>query len=478
MKKKLLAGLLCLAMTASMFGCGKQETNAGNAVTPNQDTTQTNEVITNGNDGNEGNDVSATINAAERTMQSMILSIDYSEEAVLPSPENVYLFAGKLTLPIKLEDLHEYQCSSSEHVNGDEGPLKTHTLAAELEEKKDWKLSRDLMTLLYDKSYTSVADEGGLYLPSFNLGKTEESITVADCVEKNIWYLDQSMLCPQILGMTEDEQRERSAELGIEDTEEFCLKELINLFGNPNYLAFGMDSPADKEIQGLLYPDRNDTNFHTTFAYIGWIFEDYKLLLFVNESVTVTSEGEYKNYPSSASFTYFADGYNDFGNYTGKNVVSEFKVARQAELGDMTYYQRQERKLDAVDAPETEGTSETESTQAEETTSDVEQEELIDPDLDFSEEANDNYFYVTDCFQIVDNFYLSGEAIKGELHVGDEVYVQFSDGRVVSGQVTYMQIYRESVEVVNTGESAGVVISGITREDSDFLRPSVIITKQ
>ena len=85
---------------------------------------------------------------------------------------------------------------------------------------------------------------------------------------------------------------------------------------------------------------------------------------------------------------------------------------------------------------------------------------------------------VADCFQIVDNFYLSGEAIKGELHVGDEVYVQFSDGRVVSGQVTYMQIYRESVEVVNTGESAGVVISGITREDSDFLRPSVIITKQ
>ena len=36
-------------------------------------------------------------------------------------------------------------------------------------------------------------------------------------------------------------------------------------------------------------------------------------------------------------------------------------------------------------------------------------------------------------------------------------------------------MYHDPVNVVKEGEQAGIEISGVTRADSDFLRPSIII---
>ena len=127
------------------------------------------------------------------------------------------------------------------------------------------------------------------------------------------------------------------------------------------------------------------------------------------------------------SLFYIPSGYGDFSEKYGENQLTEFLQKRQEMFGELPLYERQEEKFEAVE----------ETKEATATKSDAESENI--PELDFSEEANACYVYVDDCFQIGDHFNLNGEVKKGELHLDDEVYLQFSDGRVVSGKIIWLQ---------------------------------------
>lgn len=182
MKKRFLAGALCLAMAASLFGCGKKEAESAQAPS-NQEPETTEDIVSSSSD-------------QERAQKHMLFTIDYSEEAVLEAPENAYLYADKLTLPIGYEDLLDYQTSSHEHVNGDEGPLKTYSIADFLEEEGEYEISYETLTNLYDKSYTSLEDEGGVYMPSLYIGKDDVTMTQNELMKQGIWYLDSRLDFP------------------------------------------------------------------------------------------------------------------------------------------------------------------------------------------------------------------------------------------------------------------------------------------
>ena len=452
MKKRFLAGALCLAMAASLFGCGKKE--AENTQTPsNQDPVTTEEIVSSSSD-------------QERAQKHMLFTIDYSEEAVLEAPENAYLYADKLTLPIGYEDLLDYQTSSHEHVNGDEGPLKTYSIADFLEEEGEYEISYETLTNLYDKSYTSLEDEGGVYMPSLYIGKDDVTMTQNELMKQGIWYLDSRLDFPDTLGVDEDTVKTEMDMYSIESKEEYFLKKLINRFGNPNFLNItSFDHTVEDEMDSLIHPTGNDGTFAMSYIKIGWIFEEFSLIVFTSDITNVHSEGEYTAYMNEPSLFYIPSGYGDFSEKYGENQLTEFLQKRQEMFGELPLYERQEEKFEAVAGTETEETTATQS--------DAESENI--PELDFSEEANACYVYVDYCFQIGEHFNLNGEVKKGELHLDDEVYLQFSDGRVVSGKIIWLQQYREPIDVVKEGEQAGIEVSGVTRDDSDFLRPSVII---
>lgn len=452
MKKRFLTGALCLAMTASLFGCGKKETENTQAPS-SQDPVTTEEIISSSSD-------------QERAQKHMLFTIDYSEEAVLEAPEHAYLYADKLTLPIGYEDLLDYQTSSHEHVNGDEGPLKTYSIADFLEEEGEYEISYETLTNLYDKSYTSLEDEGGVYMPSLYIGKDDVTMTQNELMKQGIWYLDSRLDFPDTLGVDEDTVKTEMDMYSIESKEEYFLKKLINRFGNPNFLNItSSDHTVEEEMDSLIHPTGNDGTFAISFIKFGWIFEEFSLIVFTSDITNVHSEGEYTAYMNEPSLFYIPSGYGDFSEKYGENQLTEFLQKRQEMFGELPLYERQEEKFEAVAGTETEETTASQS--------DAESENI--PELDFSEEANACYVYVDDCFQIGDHFNLNGEVKKGELHLDDEVYLQFSDGRVVSGKIIWLQQYREPIDVVKEGEQAGIEVSGVTRDDSDFLRPSVII---
>ena len=452
MKKRLLTCTLCLAMAASLFGCGKKEEES--TKTPsNQEPATTEEIVSSSSD-------------QERAQKHMLFTIDYSEDAVLKAPENAYLYEDKLTLPICYEDLLDYQTRSHEHVNGDEGPLKTYSFADFLEEEGEYEISYSDLTNLYDKSYTSVADEGGVYMPSLYIGKDDVTMTKKELLKQGIWSLDTRLDFPNTFGIDEDTAKTEMDKYSIEKEAEYYLKKLINRFGNPNYLHITtFDHTVEAEMDSLIHPTGNDGTFASSFITFGWIFDEYSLIVYTSDITNINSTGEYRAYMDEPSLVYIPSGYGDISVTYGENQLTEFLQKRQEMFGALPLYERAEEKLEAVEGTETEETTATQS--------DAKSEDL--PELDFSEEANACYVYVTDCFQIGDHFNLSGEVKKGELHLDDEVYLQFSDGRVVSGKIIWIQMYHDPVNVVKEGEQAGIEISGVTRADSDFLRPSIII---
>ena len=177
MKKGIFWGTVSMAMMLALAGCGDEKQNVNTSDKTNAGQTESSEDI----QSETGN-----ADAESRFEDSLVLTLDYTDEDVLPAPDNAYLFSDKLTLPIKFDDLLDYQVSSHEHVDGDDSPLATYKLSDQLEEDT-YEVDGSELIVLCDKSYTSVADEGGIHMPSLRIGKDGEKNTLKGYVNDGKW---------------------------------------------------------------------------------------------------------------------------------------------------------------------------------------------------------------------------------------------------------------------------------------------------
>lgn len=468
--KRIIACTLCTSMAFAMVGCGGGDSDKSSSSTDSA----TNESTTTSAISEDSviEETSSSSSAAERMEQSVLMSLDYSEESVLTAPENAYLFADKLTLPIKFDALLDYQVTSSEHVNGDEGPLKTHKLSDELAEAT-WEYSNPDLQNLYDKSYTSLEDEGGLYLPSLYIGRDDKKMTMADFGNAGLWYLSQGIgFSPDALGVTRDDMLALKNERGIEKDNDFCILELVNRFGNPNYISF-YSKDSNEVIDGVINTEKEDSGIAITLVNIGWIFKDYKIFVYSSFCASANSDGSYNSYIDELTLTYYPAEYGDVTAACGENRVSEFVEARKNMVGDMKLYEPVAFSFDNASGDEAATTEEATTEQTASGDSNV-----VEVDVDFSEDANDVYATVPDCYKSNESLVLVVQVVKGSLHMGDTIYLQKPDGKVLEGTISSMEAYREPIEVAEAGTEFGCIIDGIGLDERDDIRGSQIILKK
>ena len=108
MKKSFLCGAMGITMAAMLAGCGggsdaDKNTENSRKTGYSQDATDVDTV----ND-DSGKTANATGSVADDSMGAGVLRHDMTDKDVLDAPTGATLFADKLTLPIKIDDLMDY----------------------------------------------------------------------------------------------------------------------------------------------------------------------------------------------------------------------------------------------------------------------------------------------------------------------------------------------------------------------------------
>ena len=79
---------------------------------------------------------------------------------------------------------------------------------------------------------------------------------------------------------------------------------------------------------------------------------------------------------------------------------------------------------------------------------------------------NDFIFHITDVFMITGRgVVVTGRVEKGSIRVRDSVLVSTKNGSYKTVTITGIEQFRKSCDIASEGESCGIMLSGITKDD-------------
>ena len=188
MRKKLVCGAMCVALSAMLVGCGKDTVGSGDTQSTKEQSTVQETESSDENATEEKNIVS------DDSTGAWVLRKEVTDKAVLDEPSGAALFPDKLTLPINIDSLMDYQVLA--------GGVDQGTLSSIVDSYTDSFTSLDFMIL--DKTGTIYS-----YMPDLLLGKEDDSneTNIKQAISDGNWMLGPSAMYYDTLGLTEDEYK-------------------------------------------------------------------------------------------------------------------------------------------------------------------------------------------------------------------------------------------------------------------------------
>ncbi|MFR5029592.1 MAG: hypothetical protein ACLTDF_13215, partial [Coprococcus sp.] len=169
-----------------LVGCGKDTVGSGDTQSTKEQSTVQETESSDENATEEKNIVS------DDSTGAWVLRKEVTDKAVLDEPSGAALFPDKLTLPINIDSLMDYQVLA--------GGVDQGTLSSIVDSYTDSFTSLDFMIL--DKTGTIYS-----YMPDLLLGKEDDSneTNIKQAISDGNWMLGPSAMYYDTLGLTEDE---------------------------------------------------------------------------------------------------------------------------------------------------------------------------------------------------------------------------------------------------------------------------------
>ena len=142
MRKKLVCGAMCVALSAMLVGCGKDTVGSGDTQSTKEQSTVQETESSDENATEEKNIVS------DDSTGAWVLRKEVTDKAVLDEPSGAALFPDKLTLPINIDSLMDYQVLA--------GGVDQGTLSSIVDSYTDSFTSLDFMILDKTGTYTRI----------------------------------------------------------------------------------------------------------------------------------------------------------------------------------------------------------------------------------------------------------------------------------------------------------------------------------
>lgn len=323
MKKGFLCGAMGITMAAMLAGCGGGSDADKN--TGDSGKTGYSQEAADVNDDSD-KDANDTGSVADDSMGAGVLRHDITDKDVLDAPTGATLFADKLTLPIKIDDLMDYPLTGVgiEGINTLSSLIDTYT-----------ESSNNFSFIVYDKT-----GENRLYLPDLVLGDedSENELTIKQAVTDGNWMMGPSKVYYDTLGLTEEEYNTLCNDNPDSDGEYLLLDKLYEEFGTPNYIGwfcdqdnatmYGGNYDAKEFIDKMRHPENYGSDKVTAYEYcVGWQFADYAVALDLCETSDAYS-GNTKGSISNINISYIPASYGTIEDVCGLNAVKEFMAAR------------------------------------------------------------------------------------------------------------------------------------------------------
>ncbi|MFQ9802936.1 MAG: hypothetical protein ACLRXD_02490 [Coprococcus sp.] len=324
MRKKLVYGAMCIALSAMLVGCGKDTGDNGDVQSTKEQSTKEQSTVQESESSEETTSDGGSV-VSDDSMGAWVLRNEITDKAVLDEPSGAALFPDKLTLPINIDSLMDYQVLAA---GVDQG-----TLSSIVDSYTDSFTSLDFMIL--DKTGTVYA-----YMPDLILGKEDDSqeTNIKQAISDGNWMLGPTAMYYDALGLTEDEYDNMCNENPDEDGKYLLMDKLYDMLGTPNYIGWfcdadnqtrpGETNDAKEFIDNMRNPENYGSDSVTAYStYIGWQFADYGIVIYVSETSN-SSSGTLKANIHDVSISYVPATYGKLEDVFGTNAVSDFIAAK------------------------------------------------------------------------------------------------------------------------------------------------------
>ena len=108
MRKKLVYGAMCIALSAMLVGCGKDTGDNGDVQSTKEQSTKEQSTVQESESSEETTSDGGSV-VSDDSMGAWVLRNEVTDKAVLDEPSGAALFPDKLTLPINIDSLMDYQ---------------------------------------------------------------------------------------------------------------------------------------------------------------------------------------------------------------------------------------------------------------------------------------------------------------------------------------------------------------------------------
>lgn len=469
MKKTVLRKTACtvaVAMTLTgLVGCGKKDEKK-----PAQEkTTESTMTETTPDTVDEAN-TSETTQATDNTTYTdvdlaklpWVLNREFSDAEYLTLPEGAKLY--EIELPITNEDIYRISYSNNAY---------------------------DSVEAAKDAPATNITfyDSDHLY-PDLRIYNVD-NMTVGEAMDTNRFEWAEILDFNTFGISNEDGSAFLNVHKDLAD-EEIFLDMMFATFGAPNYFNYFSDEKdVKKVINNMMHPEAADNSLNDMSGYtflVGWQFEEFAMAAYYHESATLDNEiGYYTTFTPDVVLYYFPIERGTisecFQETFGNNIVSNLINERNSILGNVTYIGANadvqalangtwtvSNTTDASDTEDAPGTTNASDSHY--------SSNYVETDHNFNEDANDNYMLIEDHYVIQKQRVLLGSTSKGVFHVGDTVYVQFTNGTVVEATIKTLNQNNEDVQSSASGQQLLVILDeGLDPEDNEYLRGAIMITK-
>lgn len=464
MKKTVLRKTVCtvaVAMTLTgLIGCGNKEEKKATQETTEATTTET----VSSSETSAATGATAEVNVADIdiTQYPWVLSHEFSEAEYLTLPEGSKLYG--IELPITNEDIYRISYSNNAY---------------------------DSVEAAKDAPATNITfyDSDHLY-PDLRIYNVD-NMTVGEAMDTNRFEWAEILNFNTFGISNEDGNAFLNVHKDLAD-EEIFLDMMFATFGAPNYFNYFSDEKdVKKVINNMMHPETADNSVNDMSGYtflVGWQFEEFAMAAYYHESATLDNEiGYYTTFTPDVVLYYFPIERGTisecFQETFGNNIVSNLINERNSILGNVTYIGANadvqalangtwtvSNTTDASDTEDAPGTTNVSDSQY--------SSNYVETDHSFDEAANDNYMLIEDHYVIQEQRVLLGSTSKGVFHIGDTVYVQFTNGTVVEATIKTLNQNNEDVQSSASGQQLLVILDeGLDPEDNESLRGAIMVTK-
>lgn len=460
MKKTVLRKTACtvaVAMTLTgLVGCGRKEKKEATEAT----TTET----VSSSESSAVTDATDEVNVADVdiTQYPWVLSHEFSDAEYLPLPEGAELYG--IELPITKEDIFSISYSNNAYDS--------------VEAAKDVPATN---ITFYDTDH---------FYPDLRIYNVD-NMTVGEAMDTHRFEWAEILDFNTFGISNEDKNAFLNAHEDLAD-EEIFLDMMFATYGAPNYFNYFCDEKdVKKVINNMMYPETADNSVNDMSGYsflVGWQFEEFAIVASYYEAASVDNEiGYYTTFTPDVVLYYFPIERGTisecFQETYGDNIVSDLINERNNILGNVTYLGANADVQALVNGTWiVSNTTNISGTEDAPGTTDAPNSQYssnyVETNHNFDETANDNYMLIEDHYVIQGQRVLLGSTSKGVFHVGDTVYVQFTNGMVVEATIKRLNQNDEDVQSSVSGQQLIVILDeGLDPEDSEYLRGAIMVTK-